>query len=319
MGECKISVVIPVKNGAATLDNCLKSIRDQTMESRLEIIVLDSMSTDNSVAIAKTFGAKIIAIPAGDFNHGLTRNLGVQSAKGEFIYLTVQDASIAANDMLEKMVKHFEDRDIKAVAGHQAVSHALNKNPFLWYNPISQPTQTIKWVKPAAFEALPIKEQQSLAAWDDVVAMYRKSALLEQPFVKTAFAEDRIWAYHALLKGWKLLHDSSLIVYHYHHHSFRYAFTSTYTINYHFYKFFKYVPALPPLVMPNARALYHLMKNKQLSLKERWYWSIHNWSARTADYLSTLNFLARLKTGGGSAIEKGYNKYCKAIPQGKQK
>jgi rhamnosyltransferase len=312
--------VIPVKNGEATLYNCLESIRNQTMNNQLEIIVLDSMSTDNSVEIAKAFGAKIVTIPAGDFIHGLTRNLGVQSAKGEFIYLSVQDARIAKNNMLENMIRHFEDKDIKAVVGHQAVAHEQDKNPFLWYKPISEPAQTVKWVrKPQNFKALSINEQQSLASWDNVVAMYRQSALLEQPFVKTDFAEDWIWGYQAMLQGWKLLHDSSLVVYHYHHHSFRYAFNSRYTINYHFYKFFRCVPALPPLIMPNIRAMYHLLKNKKLSLRERFYWTVHNWSARTAGYLSTFNFLLRLKTGGDNAIEKGYNKYCKVIPQGKQK
>ncbi len=319
-GQKLISVIIPVKNGSQTLSSCLKSILHQSIAEDIEIIILDSMSTDNSKEIALNFGVRIIDIREGTFNHGLTRNIGVNNAKGEFIYLTVQDARIAETNMLEKMVRHLEDEDIKAVVGHQAVSHEKDKNPFLWYRPISQPTQTVKWLpEPQDLKTLTIKEQQSLASWDNVVAMYRKSALLEQPFVKTAFAEDWIWGYQAIQKSWKLLHDSSLIVYHYHHHSFRYAFNSTYTINYHFHKFFGYVPALPPLIMPNVRALYHLLKNKRLSLKEKFYWTMHNWSARTADYLSTFNFLLRLKTGGDAAIEKGYNKYCKAIPQGKQK
>jgi rhamnosyltransferase len=318
--SAKVSIIIPVKNGSTTLERCLQSILDQTIADELEIIVLNSMSTDNSVEIVQRFNARVIDIPNGAFNHGLTRNIGVEHASGELVYLTVQDAWIGANDMLEKMSRHFDDPEVMGVMGHQAVPHEKDKNPMLWYRPYSKPAVTEKSITDKeAFKNLPVNQQQSLVGWDDVVSMYRKSALLEQPFVKTDFAEDWIWSYNALLRGWKLLHDSSLVVYHYHHHLFGYVFKTSYTVNYHFYKFFKYKPVLPAVIIPVIRATYHLTKNKRLSLRERLYWIMHNASARIASYLSILNFLTRLKTGGEKAIEKGYNRYCKIIPQGTQK
>jgi len=315
-----ISVIIPVKNGSATLGRCLESLRNQTIGNQLEIIIMDSMSTDGSREIARRYDAKVIDIPYGTFNHGLTRNFGVQQAGGDLIYLTVQDAWAPANDMIEKMAKHFDDPAVMGVVGHQAVPHEKDKNPMLWYRPWSAPQVTERVVtNMEAFRNLPVNKQQSLIAWDDVVSMYRKSALVEQPFVKTEFTEDWVWSYQALLKGWKLLHDSSLVVYHYHHQTYHYAYSIAYTKNYHFYKFFKYKPALPSLVMPMIKATYHLVKNKELSLKEKVYWIMHNGAGRMANYFSTINFLFRFKTGGEKALEKGYNRYCKTIPQGKQK
>lgn len=316
----KISVIIPVRNGAQTLGLCLSSLSKQTVKDQLEIIVLDSMSTDGSREIALSYGVQIVDIPNGTFDHGLTRNKGVQAATGELIYLTVQDAWISDTGMLERMASHFEDISVKAVVGHQAVPHEKDKNPFIWYWPISAPSVTEKLIAGIeAFKKLTVKEQQSLVAWDDVVAMYRKDVLLQQPFVQTAFAEDWIWSFSALQKGWKLLHDSSLVVYHYHHHSFQYAFKSCYTINYHFYKFFKYQPAYPTLLLPVIRAIYHLLKHQQLSLKEKIYWIGHNVLGKLGNFFSTILFLIRLNMGGESSIEKGYQKYCRVIPQGKQK
>lgn len=316
----KISVIIPVRNGAQTLGLCLSSLSKQTVKDQLEIIVLDSMSTDGSREIALSYGVQIVDIPNGTFDHGLTRNKGVQAATGELIYLTVQDAWISDTGMLERMASHFEDISVKAVVGHQAVPHEKDKNPFIWYRPISAPSVTEKLIAGIeAFKKLTVKEQQSLVAWDDVVAMYRKDVLLQQPFVQTAFAEDWIWSFSALQKGWKLLHDSSLVVYHYHHHSFQYAFKSCYTINYHFYKFFKYQPAYPTLLLPVIRAIYHLLKHQQLSLKEKIYWIGHNVLGKLGNFFSTILFLIRLNMGGESSIEKGYQKYCRVIPQGKQK
>jgi rhamnosyltransferase len=316
----KISVIIPVRNGAQTLGLCLNSLSNQTLKDQIEIIVLDSMSGDASCALAKSYGARIIHIPDGTFDHGLTRNIGVQHASGALIYFTVQDAWLASNDMLEKMAMHFEAKEIMGVMGHQAIPHEMDKNPFLWYRPVSAPGITEKRVTSREdFLHMPAKKQQAMVSWDNVVAMYRKDALIEQPFVKTAFAEDWIWSYQALLKGWKLIHDSSLVVYHYHHQTFRYVFNTGYTINYHFYKFFNYKPELPALLKPMAQATYHLLKSNILSPREKLYWIHHNLLGRLSIYISTVNFLVRLKTGGVSGVDKGYQKYCNSIPQGQLK
>lgn len=316
----RISVVIPVKNGAKTLEQCLDSLHKQTLSVPLEIIIADSMSTDESREIAARNGAKIVSIPTGEFDHGLTRNIGVKHATGDLIFFTVQDAWLSTNDLLSKMAGHFKDPELMAVGGHQAVPHHKDKNPLIWYRPVSEPGLTEKKIIDlAVFEAMTNKQQQDLISWDNVVAMYRKRALVEHPFVQTAFAEDWIWSEQALRKGWKLLHDSSLVVYHYHHQGFRYVFNTSYTINYHFYRYFGYSPTLPPVLMPALRSIYHLGKHGQLSVKEKCYWILHNISALVARWSSAHNFLHRLKRHGEKGIEQGYTLYCKTIPQGKQK
>lgn len=314
-----VSVVIPVKNGAATLHRCLESICNQT-KSPGEIIIINSSSSDDSKEISLKYNARVIDICENEFDHGLTRNLGVENCYGDLVYFTVQDAWIADNDMLEKMSQHFKDSEVMAVTGHQAVPHEKDKNPVRWYRRYSDHHVDVRQVTDAeAFKNLPQSAQQKLVAWDNVVAMYRKSALMELPFAQTEMAEDWIWSYQALLNGWKLLRDPSLVVYHYHHQSYSYSFNSTYTLNYHFYKFFKYKPHLPKLVMPMMQLSYHLLKNKKLSFVEKLYWIRHNGSARIGNYFSILDFLKRLKKEGENGVQKGYEKYCKTIPQGEQK
>ena len=315
----KISVIIPVKNGAQTLEKCLNKLRDQTVKD-IEIIVLDSMSSDNSKEIALKYHAKIVEIPDGTFNHGLTRNLGVQHATGDLIYLTVQDAWIADNDMLEKMAKHFENKEVMGVVGHQAVPHEKDKNPLVWFNRFSEPIvrkeKVDNWFE---FKQRPISQQQDVMAWDNVVSMYRKTALEQQPFVVTDFAEDWIWSEQALKRGWTLVHDPFIIVWHYHHIDYRYAFEVAYTVNFHFYKFFGFKPLTPQLLMPILKAGYHLSKHGELNVSEKIYWFKQNLASLAGTYFSHLNFLARLKTGGKGAVEKGYRLYCKKVPQGKLK
>ncbi|MDP4285494.1 MAG: glycosyltransferase family 2 protein [Bacteroidota bacterium] len=316
----KVSVIIPVKNGAATLARCLQSITSQSIAAEIEIIILDSMSTDESREIALQYGAIIIDIPGNSFNHGLTRNLGVKYATGDLIYLTVQDASIAEVEMLGKMATHFDDKEVMGVVGHQAVPHEKDKNPLLWFKRFSKPEITIRQVQNATeFEKLPVAAQQKLVAWDNVVAMYRKTALLQQPFVATEFAEDWIWSEQALRRGWKLIHDANIVAWHYHHRGFSYAFRVAYAMNYHFYQFLGYRPAVPAFLSPMLKATYHIFKNPVLGLKEKCYWAFHNYAGISGTFFSHINFLWRLQTGSVKSVEKGYKKYCKDIPQGKQK
>ena len=315
-----ISVIIPVKNGIATIERCLQGLRQQTLGNSIEIIILDSMSTDGSREVALKYSARIIDIATGTFNHGLTRNLGVKYATANFLFYTVQDAWPATNDLLENMVNHFQQDSVMAVVGHQATPHEKDKNPLYWYKPFSTPSITERLVVDIpAFKKLPQQQQEQLVAWDDVIAMYRKTALIKQPFVATDFAEDWIWSFEALLKGWKLLHDSSLVMYHYHHRNFEYAYKVTFVINYHFHLYFNYKPNLQGILLPIAKATFHVFNNKQLNFKERIYWTLHNYAGMLGDYFSRANFLFRLKTGGKNALEKGYKKYCSNIPQGKQK
>ena len=87
-----ISVVIPVKNGGADLVRCLAGIAAQEVEEEVEVVVVDSGSTDGSPERARAAGAVVHEIPPEEFGHGRTRNLGVELARGELVVFTSQDA-----------------------------------------------------------------------------------------------------------------------------------------------------------------------------------------------------------------------------------
>ena len=61
-----ISIVMPVKNGAAMLSECLPQVLRQRTTDRIEIIAIDSGSTDNSIEVLKKFGATVLAIEVED-------------------------------------------------------------------------------------------------------------------------------------------------------------------------------------------------------------------------------------------------------------
>ena len=315
-----ISIIIPVKNGAATLVKCLKAIEDQQYNGKIETIVLDSSSTDESVAIASNYGAKVIDISPEEFNHGLTRNVGVKSATGDLVYFTVQDAWLAGVDNLQKMADQFNDKEVQSVTGMQAIPHDLNKNPALWFKRSGEPiAEVYQYNEKQPFSRLPPIQQKQICCWDNVNTMYSKSALLEQPFVRTSLSEDMIWAKQALEKGWKIIRDPSLVVYHYHHHTFRYSFRLNYSVAYEDRKIFGIKPTYPTVIIPFLRRLNTIRKNKNISTPSKPVWIFYNAGMYAAHTLSVAIFRGTLFFGGEKLLDKSLRFFCNAIPQGKQK
>ena len=108
----EISIIVPVYNAAAYLQNCIQSISNQTFKS-IEIIVVNDGSTDNSVEIIKSLQIKDARIKLLDGpNKGVSyaRNLGLKTAKGEYVGFVDADDWIEPN-MFEKLHKLMQNEN----------------------------------------------------------------------------------------------------------------------------------------------------------------------------------------------------------------
>lgn len=102
----KVSIIIPTLNEEEYLPRLLKSINSQTFKD-YEIIVADSNSSDNTIKIAKKYGAKIIkgGMPA------VGRNNGAKIAQGKFIFFLDADI-ILPEFFLENAYNEMQRRNI---------------------------------------------------------------------------------------------------------------------------------------------------------------------------------------------------------------
>jgi hypothetical protein len=87
-----VSVIVPTRDAGAELEDCLGAVLRQRGVGPLELLVVDSGSEDDTVRVARRFGAKLLSIPRAEFNHAETRDRAVAAATSEFVLLTVQDA-----------------------------------------------------------------------------------------------------------------------------------------------------------------------------------------------------------------------------------
>ncbi len=98
----KVSVIIPLFNAEKYFAVCLESLAIQTMTD-FEVIVVDDCSTDSSLAIAESyierFGGrlKIITLPQNTGNPAIPRNVGLEQARGEYVYFIDNDDLLIDN------------------------------------------------------------------------------------------------------------------------------------------------------------------------------------------------------------------------------
>lgn len=110
----KISVVIPVYNESAYLKKSLDSILSLDYpKDKLEIIVVDDGSTDNSYDIAKSF-KQIKAFRKPNGGKGAALNHGIKKATGELIATMDADSYLARN-IIAELLPFFDDPEVMAV------------------------------------------------------------------------------------------------------------------------------------------------------------------------------------------------------------
>jgi GT2 family glycosyltransferase len=86
----EVSVIIPVRNGAASLPPLLRSLREQTLAGdRFELIVVDNDSSDGTAEVAAAHGATVVSEPIA--NRSRARNRGAQAARADLFAFTDAD------------------------------------------------------------------------------------------------------------------------------------------------------------------------------------------------------------------------------------
>lgn len=112
------SVVIRAYNEANHIGRLLKGISQQTLEN-VEIILVDSGSTDETVAIAGEYPVKIVHINPQEFTFGRSLNWGIEAALGEYIVIISAHCYPVYPDWLEQLLKPFHNSEVAVTYGKQ--------------------------------------------------------------------------------------------------------------------------------------------------------------------------------------------------------
>lgn len=119
------SIVIRTLNEAEHLDALFDSIELQSQQPD-EIVLVDSGSTDQTVAIAEARGASIVHIPPGDFTFGRALNWGCEVAKGEVLVFVSAHVYALEDSWLSFLIEPFVDTKVGLSYGGQTGDHRSN-------------------------------------------------------------------------------------------------------------------------------------------------------------------------------------------------
>lgn len=116
-GLPRVSVIIPVKDRAEDLRNCLKSLAalDYPREL-LEIIVVDDGSSDTTPEVARELGARLVHSGSVGGGPAAARNRGADVARGEILAFIDSDCT-ASPQWLRELLPVFADPRVAAVGG----------------------------------------------------------------------------------------------------------------------------------------------------------------------------------------------------------
>lgn len=105
----KCSIIIRSYNEELHIGKLLDGIKHQVLENDLtvEVILVDSGSTDNTVKIAVQKGAKLVEIPKESFSFGRALNLGCKSATGDVLLFASAHVYPVYDDWISRMVLPF--------------------------------------------------------------------------------------------------------------------------------------------------------------------------------------------------------------------
>ncbi|MDQ3729922.1 MAG: glycosyltransferase [Actinomycetota bacterium] len=185
------SVIVRAKNEERLIGRTLESLRRQTVVP--EVIVIDSGSTDRTVAIARERCDRLIEIPPELFSYGFALNLGARTASAPIHFALSAHCVAERPDWVERSLAHYERDDVAGTNGpwprseaeaprilHQDIAHAL-ENPHLGFS-----NHASSW-RAAVWERFPFDES-------------------------LRYAEDKEWALRVLEAGWIIVSDPALRV-----------------------------------------------------------------------------------------------------------
>src|ERR1700690_3362282 len=112
------SIIIRAYNEASHLPRLLEGINHQSIKD-VEVILVDSGSTDATASIAASFGAQIARIASDEFTFGSSLNLGIQIAKHELIVIASAHVYPVYPDWLECLLRPFDEKRVAVVYGKQ--------------------------------------------------------------------------------------------------------------------------------------------------------------------------------------------------------
>ncbi|MCK6446900.1 MAG: glycosyltransferase [Planctomycetes bacterium] len=220
-----ISIHLPTLNGEAFLERVLAALAAQRCDVPWDLFVVDSGSTDRTLAILEDFRARfpvpfsIERIHALEFDHGDTRNRLASRSQGELLVFLTQDAIPSSPDWLARLARNFEDPRVAAAYCRNVPrpdAERLTRILSAADPGYASERREVRLPPAEEYARLDPHAKRLLYNFNDVASALRRSVWELCPFARTEFGEDLLLARALLEAGHTLVYDAEATVEHSH-------------------------------------------------------------------------------------------------------
>jgi rhamnosyltransferase len=200
------SIIIRAYNEEKHIGRLLDGVLQQSIKN-VQVILVDSGSTDQTLAVAQNYPVEVVHIRPEDFSFGRSLNRGIEAAKADFVVMASAHVYPVYPDWLERLLAPFSDEKLALSYGKQRgneQSHYSEQQIFLhWYTDQSELHQNHPFCNNAN-------------------AAIRRSVWQEHPYNETLPAlEDLAWARWSQDQGWGIAYIAEAEVVHVHNESWQ--------------------------------------------------------------------------------------------------
>jgi glycosyltransferase involved in cell wall biosynthesis len=203
----KCSIIIRTYNEEQYLGKVLDTIQNQSFTGEVEVIIVDSGSTDNTLRIIENFECKIVHIRKEDFSFGRSLNYGCDAATGDLLVFISAHCIPTDKFWLAELVRPFNNKNIVLSYGCQI---GIETSKF-------SEKQLLKKYFPFV-DSIP----QEGFFCNNANSCIRKDKWLIRKFDEELTGlEDMDWAKYWFLQGYEVAYASKAKVYHIHNESWQ--------------------------------------------------------------------------------------------------
>ena len=195
------SIIIRAYNEEKHIGRLLEGIRHQTV-SDVETILVDSGSTDSTVEIAESHGARAVRIPAEEFTFGRSLNYGIREASCEYLVIASAHVYPVYPDWLAALLHPLLDGQVALSYGKQRAPLSANFSEKQIYH---------QWYPEVG------KQHQETAFCNNANAAIRRSIWAKKAYDETLTGlEDLAWAKWVQEQGYEISYVAEAEIIHIH-------------------------------------------------------------------------------------------------------
>ena len=205
----RVTVIVPAYNEEKVIERTVRSVLASDYPD-LKVIVVDDGSKDETFAVAQEVfqreiaAGRVLLLTKENGGKAEALNYGLRHTKDEFYVGIDADTSIAPN-AVGRLVAHFADPEVGAVAGNAKVGNRVN----LWTR-----WQALEYITSQNFERRALNVLGAVSVVPGAIGAWRTSAVQQAGGYHTdTVAEDADLTMSLLEKGWKVVNEDRALAF----------------------------------------------------------------------------------------------------------